>query len=275
MTDYFGISRQAFYKAEKLMQEKVLSEQLALEMVNDIRCRQPKIGGKKLYYLLSDDLQKLPSKIGRDALFTLLRNNLLLVCRKRSRFSTTNSNHSNKVYPNLIKGLVVTKPDQVLISDITYIRRIGGFSYLSVVSDLYSRKILGYYVSGNLSMEGPLMALKNSLRQLNNNEKNDTIHHSDRGIQYSSFRYTDKLKKYKIRISMSAKGNPYDNAVMERIMGILKQEFLLDQTFQNIESIRKAVSEAVIIYNEERPHLSLAYKTPEMVYNENDSEKAA
>lgn len=275
MTDYFGISRQAFYKAEKLMQEKVLSEQLALEMVNDIRYRQPKIGGKKLYYLLFEDLQKLPSKIGRDALFTLLRNNSLLVRRKRSRFSTTNSNHGNKIYPNLIKDLAVTYPNQVLISDITYIRHLGGFSYLSVVSDLYSRKILGYYVSDNLSLEGPLMALKSSFRQLNDNYKNDLIHHSDRGIQYSSFRYTDTLKNHKIRISMSAKGNPYDNAVMERIMGILKQEFLLDQTFQNIESIRKAVSEAVIIYNEERPHLSLAYKTPEMVYNENDRKKAA
>ena len=257
------------------MQEKLLSEQLALEMVNDIRCRQPKIGVKKLYYLLSEDLQKLSSKIGRDALFTILRNNLLLVRKKRSRFSTTNSNHDNRIYPNLIKGLVVTKPDQVLIADITYIRRIGGFSYLSVVSDLYSRKILGYYVSGNLSLECSLMALENSLRQLNNNEKNDIIHHSDRGIQYSSFRYTDKLKKHKIRISMSAKGNPYDNAVMERIMGILKQEFFLDQTFQNIESIRRAVREAITIYNEERPHLSLAYKTPAMVYNESDNNKAA
>ena len=275
MTDYFGISRQAFYKAEKLMQEKLLSEQLALEMVNDIRCRQPKIGGKKLYYLLSEDLQKLPSKIGRDALFTLLRNNSLLVRRKRSRFSTTNSHHDNKIYPNLIKDLAVTNPNQILISDITYIRHLRGFSYLSVVSDLYSRKILGYYVSDNLSLEGPLRALKSSLRQLNDNEKKGLIHHSDRGIQYSSFRYTDKLKKHKIRISMSGKGNPYDNAVMERIIGILKQEFLLDQTFVNIESSRKAVRKAITIYNEERPHLSLAYKTPAMVYNENDRKKAA
>ena len=275
MTDYFRISRQAFYKAEKLMQEKVFSEQLALELVNDIRCRQPKIGVKKLYYLLSGDLHKLPIKIGRDALFTLLRNNSLLVRRKRSRFSTTNSNHNNRIYPNLIKDLVVTNPNQILISDITYIRHLRGFSYLSVVSDLYSRKILGYYVSDNLSLEGPLIALKNSLRQLNDNEKNGIIHHSDRGIQYSSFRYTDELKNHKIQISMSAKGNPYDNAVMERIMGILKQEFFLDQTFQNIESIRRAVREAITIYNEERPHLSLAYKTPVMVYNESDNNKAA
>ncbi len=257
------------------MNKKILSEQLALEMVNDIRCRQPKIGVKKLYYLLSDDLQLLPIKIGRDALFTLLRDNSLLIERKRSRYCTTNSNHGNKIYPNLIKGLEITESNQVLVSDITYIRHIGGFSYLSVVSDLYSRKILGFYVSDNLSLECPLKALKISLRQLDETAKAGMIHHSDRGIQYSSFKYTDKLKKQGAKISMSAKGNPYDNAVMERIMGILKQEFLLDQTFQNIESIRKAVKEAINIYNEERPHLSLAYKTPTEVYNENDNKKAA
>ena len=115
MTGYFSISRQAFYKAEKLMHEKTLSEELALKMVNEIRYRQPKIGGKKLYYLLSDDLQQLPCKIGRDALFTLLRANSLLIERKRSRFCTTNSNHGNKIYPNLIKGLEITKSRQVLV----------------------------------------------------------------------------------------------------------------------------------------------------------------
>lgn len=275
MTDYFSISRQAFYKAEKQMHERLLSEQLALEMVSEIRCRQPKIGGKKLYYLLSDDLQLLPSKLGRDALFTLLRDNSLLIERKRSRFFTTNSKHSNKIYPNLIKGLEIIASNQVLVSDITYIRRTGGFSYLSVVSDLYSRKILGYFVSDNLSLEGPLKALKISLRQIDDKAKSGMIHHSDRGIQYSSFKYTDKLKKQGINISMSAKGNPYDNAVMERIMGILKQEFLLDDTFQDIASIRRSVKEAVAIYNEERPHSSLAYKTPTEVYNENDNRKAA
>ena len=114
MTSYFGISRQAFYKAEKSMQEKMLSEQMALEMVNEIRHRQPKIGGKKLYYLLSEDLHKLPSKIGRDALFDLLRDNSLLIKKKRCRYSTTNSYHDNKIYPNLIKELEITKPNQVL-----------------------------------------------------------------------------------------------------------------------------------------------------------------
>ena len=257
------------------MQEKMLSEQLALEMVNEIRCRQPRIGVKKLYYLLSEDLLNLPHKIGRDSLFSLLRTNSLLVRRKRNCFSTTNSNHNNHIYPNLLKALPEIKPNQVLVSDITYIRRIGGFCYLSVVTDLYSRKILGYYVSNNLSLEGPLKSLMMSLRHLSDIEANGMLHHSDRGVQYSSIKYTNTLKKQKIHISMSAKGNPYDNAVMERIMGILKQEFLLDQTFIDLKSIKKAVREAITIYNEERPHLSLAYKTPSKVYNENRSKKAA
>ena len=137
MTAYFGISRQAFYKAEKSMQEKILSEQMALEMVNEIRHRQPKIGGKKLYYLLSEDLHKLPSKIGRDSLFDLLRDNSLLIKKKRCRYSTTNSYHDNKIYPNLIKELEITRPNQVFVSDITYIRHLTGFSYLSIVTDLY------------------------------------------------------------------------------------------------------------------------------------------
>ena len=275
MTSYFGISRQAFYKAEKSEQERMLSEQMALEMVNEIRHRQPKIGGKKLYYLLSEDLHKLPSKIGRDALFDLLRDNSLLIKKKRCRYSTTNSYHDNKIYPNLIKELEITRPNQVFVSDITYIRHLTGFSYLSIVTDLYSRKILGYYVSDDLSLEGPLKALRISFRKLQDINKIGLIHHSDRGIQYSSFRYTDKLKNHKIRISMSGKGNPYDNAVMERIIGILKQEFLLDQTFNNIEAIRNAVKEAITIYNEERPHLSLGYKTPDEKYNEIDNKKAA
>lgn len=275
MTEYFGISRQAFYKAEQKLQEKLLSEQLALSMVKDIRIRQPKIGVKKLYYLLSKDLRLMPHKIGRDALFNLLRRNSLLIRRKHRRFSTTNSSHMNKIYPNLIKDLKITKPNQVLISDITYIRLINGFTYLSVVADLYSRKILGYYISRDLSLKGPLRALKLCLEKIGSCLMPGMIHHSDRGVQYSSFVYIDVLKKHGINISMSAKGNPYDNAVMERIIGILKAEFLLDDTFKNISMVKKALKEAVLIYNEERPHLSLNYKTPTEVYNVNDNKDAA
>jgi len=268
MTAYFGISRQAYYKAEKRMEKKALSEQAALELVRKIRRRQPQLGGKKLYYLISEELHQLPVKIGRDAFFKILRSNSLLVRKKRRQYSTTYSKHNKQVYPNLIKELEIIKPNQVLVSDITYIKRKASFSYLSVVSDLYSRKILGYHVCNNLTFEGPLIALKNCLKDIPRTSQAKMIHHSDRGIQYSSHHYTQKLKQNQIKVSMSAKGNPYDNAVMERIMGILKQEFFLNKTYPDSVSIKKAVKEAITIYNEERPHLSLAYKTPDEVYNE-------
>ncbi len=186
------------------------------------------MGVKKLYYLLSADLQKLPYKIGRDALFKLLQYHSLLITRKKRRISTTDSTHTHRVFPNLIKDTLILRPGQVLISDITYLRSMGGFCYLSLISDLYSRKVLGYIVSADLSVNGPLLALKKCLYRLSKEEKKIIIHHSDRGIQYASYRYTEELKKYGIKISMSGKGNPYDNAIMERTIGILKQEYLLD-----------------------------------------------
>ena len=270
LTAYYGISRQAFYKAETQQQEKTLSEQEALQMVLSIRYRQPQLGVRKLYHLLSEALQKRPYKIGRDALFTLLRDHSLLVKTKRRYCTTTDSKHSSKVYPNLLKDKEITDIRQVLISDITYIRRQGGFSYLSLVSDLYSRKILGYSVTDNLSVSGPIAALKMSFRHIPQSLRHNMIHHSDRGAQYASNDYTKILDANKIRGSMSAKGNPYDNAVMERMIGTLKREFLLHQTFPDRESIHHAVKQAVQIYNEERPHTSLHYQTPAAVYEEKD-----
>jgi len=233
------------------------------------------MGVKKLYHLLSEDLQKLPYKIGRDALFKLLRCHSLLITRQKRSFSTTDSTHTQKIFPNLIKDTLILRPGQVLISDITYLRSMEGFCYLSLISDLYSRKVLGYIVSTDLSANGPLLALKNCLYSISKEEKKIMIHHSDRGIQYASYRYTEELKKHGIKISMSGKGNPYDNAIMERTIGILKQEYLLDQVFPDINSIRKYVKEAVNLFNNERPHLSLSYKTPNQVYDEKGKEKAA
>lgn len=275
LVKYFGISKQAFYKAEKLMKVKLLSQKIALNMVLGIRSRQPMIGVRKLYYLLSKDLQELPYKIGRDALFELLRDHSLLISRKKRRFSTTDSTHMHKIFPNLIKDLAVSRPGQVLISDITYLRRMDGFCYLSLISDLYSRKILGYIVSADLSVNGSLLTLKNCLNNMSKVDLKGMIHHSDRGIQYASCKYTEELKKHGIKISMSRKGRPYDNAIMERTIGILKQEFLLEQVFSDINSIRKNVTEAINFFNNERPHLSLSYKTPSQVYDTKGKKNAA
>jgi transposase InsO family protein len=266
ITDYFGITRQAYYKAEKTNELRLLSERACLSLVQTIRRKQPKIGCKKLYYLLYDDLMNLPYKISRDKLFTLLRDNDMLVKRKRRYVQTTNSNSANPIYSNLLKTVKVTKPNEALAADITYIRHSNGFAYLSLVCDLYSRKITGFHVSDNLSLDGPLEALKMSIKSISPEELKGMIHHSDRGCQYRSIEYTEFLKKDGCQISMSRKGNPYDNAIMERINGILKDEFLLNETYGDIKSITRAVKEAIKTYNEERPHLSLSYKTPFFVY---------
>lgn len=275
LTCYFGISRQAYYKSQKVQEYKTLSENLCLKLVQEIRNRQPNIGGKKLYYLLSEDLSNLPYKISRDKLFMLLGKNDMLVKMKRRYKRTTDSNSPNPIYPNLIKDLEVNRPNEVLVADITYIRRLNGFAYLSLVCDLYSRKILGFHVSNDLSLTGPLKALKMGIKNIPPKELQNLIHHSDRGCQYRSNCYIELILNKGSKISMSRKGNPYDNAVMERINGILKKEFWLDEVYKDINSIKRAVEQAVTIYNEERPHLSLAYKTPSYVYHKGTEEHAA
>ncbi len=275
LADYFGISRQAYYKAINLESNKKLSEHIALQLVGEKRIRQPMIGVRKLYFMLSCELRSLPKKIGRDALFDILRQNSLLIRRKKRKYYTTNSNHNNKVYPNLIKDLEVNRPNQVYSSDITFLRHLRGFSFLSLVSDHYSRKIVGHHLSDDLSTEGPLKSLRISLKGLLGDEIFNMIHHSDRGTQYSSIKYVGELKRSNIQISISSLGSPYENGIMERIIGILKEEYLLNRTFRDIKEIKKAVKEAIDIYNSERPHLSLDYKTPAEKYNENVKEQAA
>lgn len=233
-------------------------------MIVNIRMRQPKIGGKKLYRLLKNDLESLDFKIGRDKFFEIMRDNSLLVLRKRRYVKTTNSHHRFMVYKNLIKELEINRINQVFVGDITYLRTEGGFVYLSLLTDLYSRKIVGYSVSESLSTAISIASLKMSLKGVEEPER--LIHHSDRGFQYCSKEYTKILKKKEMKISMGEKGNPYDNAVAERVNGILKEEFLLDQTFRTKRDAERAVKEAVKIYNEERPHMSIDYMTPSEKY---------
>lgn len=252
-----------------------MSHKVALDMVQEIRHRQPSIGSRKLYYLLKTELRSLPHKIGRDGLFTLLRGNGLLIHRKRRTYYTTNAAHHMRTYPNLLEDIDITAPDQVYASDITYVRSKEGFYYLSLLSDLYSRKILGYYLSNDLSVYGPLKVLRSCLRSLQQSTDTHLIHHSDRGTQYCCRSYIQVLQRRGVLISMSKPGNPYDNAIMERIIGILKEEFSLNAIFNDKEEALRSIKDAVTIYNEERPHLSLHYKTPEDVYNQRTNSKAA
>jgi len=232
--------------------------------VIDIRKRQPMIGVRKIQYLLRKQRKRLGICIGRDRLFTLLREHNLLISPKKKYVKTTNSYHRFHKYNNLIKELDITKPDQVYVSDITYLTIIDGFCYLALITDLFSRKIVGYCLSQSLGIEGCLTALRMALKDVAHPE--NLIHHSDRGIQYCSQAYVELLNNNKIKISMTEQNHVYENAVAERINGILKTEFLLGETLTSFTIAQQLVAEAIHIYNSERPHLSLNYQTPDEVH---------
>jgi putative transposase len=213
---------------------------------------------------LNEDFDKQQLKVGRDALFKILREHNMLTLRKKYSCRTTNSYHRFYKYNNLIKDMKVTRPNQVWVSDITYIRTLNGFCYLALITDMYSRKIVGYDISDSLELKGCVRALNKALYQTKNIK--GLIHHSDRGIQYCSNVYTKILKRNKINISMTEENHCYENALAERVNGILKDEFYLDQTFMNVAHAKRAAKNAINLYNEIRLHLSLDFKTPNMVY---------
>ena len=196
----------------------------------------------------------------------------MLTLRKKYSSRTTNSFHRFYKYKNIIKDIEVIKPNQVWVSDITYIRTIKGFCYLAIITDMYSRKIVGYDLSDSLELSGCIRALKKALYHAKNTctERSRSIkqliHHSDRGIQYCSNLYTQILKRNNIGISMTQENHCYENAMAERVNGILKDEFYLDQTFTDTAHAKKATKNAINLYNEIRLHLSLDFKTPNMVY---------
>lgn len=261
---YFDYVRSAYYKSFRAEAVGLLEEDIVCELVQDIRRYQPCIGGKKLYHLLRNDLAKLTGSVGRDKLFDILRSHGLLVKRKKKYAYTTDSFHRFRVYKNQVKGKVLTRAHQVCVSDITYLRTRSGFVYLFLITDAFSRKIIGWALSDSLSIESGLKALQMAIKQCPTSA--GVIHHSDRGIQYCSHDYIALLKKNEMIISMTEENHCYENAVAERVNGILKQDFLLDETFDNITVANKAVKEAVEVYNHRRPHWSLNLCTPEQVH---------
>lgn len=258
------LNRDAYYKTRVRISEQKRTEAKVISLVKKERETQPRVGTVKLQKHLAHDFFKLGIKMGRDRLFDVLRDNDMLVRRKKTSFKTTNSYHHFHKYNNLIKDLKITKPNQVWVSDITYIRTVKGFCYLALITDLYSRKIVGYDLSDSLELAGCLRALQKALASAK--PADGLIHHSDRGIQYCSKQYVAKLNKRKVRISMTEENHCYENAVAERVNGILKDEFYLDQCFVNTKHAKKATKSAIGIYNNKRLHLSLGLKTPEKVY---------
>lgn len=263
----FEITPQGYYKGLKQKTGQMYREEIIIQLVRAERRKHPRIGGKKLYYKLKKTIQEMGIKIGRDKFFGLLREENLLIKRRKRYARTTDSNHHFRTYTNLIKEVISSKPDGIWLSDITYMKLTGKrYRYLSLVTDDYSRKIVGSYLSESLGVEGTLKALKQAIK--GREDLRETIHHSDRGIQYCCKEYTKLLTSKSIRISMAEKGNPYENAKAERINGILKEEYGLSETFTNETTLRKAIKEAVYLYNNDRPHMSIGYLTPEEKYNE-------
>jgi transposase InsO family protein len=261
----FGHSRQAYYQNQKYDHQQSLNEEIILEMVRDKRKLMSRIGARKLLEMIIPGLQRQGLEVGRDAFFDLLRGHGLLIRRRRRRVITTYSRHWLKKYPNLIKDLVIDRPNQVWVSDITYIETDQGFMYLFLITDAYSRKILGYYLSEDLKTSGAIkaleMAIANSLYSLH-----ELIHHSDRGIQYCSGDYVELLQKNHVQISMTAKGDPLENAIAERVNGILKDEWIHHTHYATKTQARLHLDEIIPIYNNIRPHLSCDMLTPEKTY---------
>jgi putative transposase len=220
-----------------------------------------RLGCKKLHYKLQPEFVKLGIKCGRDKFFKTLKQERLLVKKLKSYTITTNSYHRFNKYPNLIMDTTINRPEQVWVSDITYIRTTQGFMYLSLITDAYSKQIMGYYLSNNMKTESTKKALTMAL---SNRKYPDMplIHHSDRGFQYCSPEYTSALEDNNINISMTTKYDPYENAIAERVNGILKQEFILDYGNITKSDAFRIVNQSISIYNFERPHLSCHYLTP-------------
>lgn len=227
--------------------------------------------------MLNEPLKQHRIKIGRDKLFDLLASHQLLIRkRKRKRPATTDSNHPFRKYPNLIKDLSVGCANQLWVSDITYISLSGNrFCYLSLITDVYSRKIVGHCLYPTLKKEGPLQALRMALSTREGSVFYKTVHHSDRGIQYCSHDYIKELVAADISISMTENGDPGENAIAERVNGILKTEFLLDQQFSSYQQALTAVEAAIRTYNQARLHASRNYQTPDQVYRQASGEIAA
>jgi len=233
--------------------------------------RLPRIGGKKLYYLLKPEFEERVIKCGRDKFLRVLRQECLLVKRRKNFTKTTQSYHRFNKHPNLVMGTTISRQEQVWVSDITYIRTRQGFMYLSLITDAYSKQIMGYNLSDNMKTESTTKALKMALR--NRRYPNTSlIHHSDRGFQYCSPDYIKVLDDNNISVSMTTKYDPYENAIAERVNGILKNEFILDYGNINKPDAYRIVNQAINIYNFERPHLSCDYLTPAQAHEFGDYE---
>lgn len=267
MYKWFGVTRQAHHQSHKHAYKQACKQDLVLDEVRSIREVHEIMGTRKIHNKLYTFLEESSIKIGRDALFTLLRDNHLLVRPRRRGVRTTYSNHWMRKYTNLIQDTKPTRPNQQWVSDITYWRVVQGFFYISFITDAYSHKIVGHHVASTLETKHSVCALKMAIASIENTQNLDLIHHSDRGSQYCSAEYVKQLNKHNIGISMTENGDPRENAIAERINGIIKNEYLNNQKVKNLKEARQQLHRAVLLYNQDRPHLSIGYNTPSEVHS--------
>ncbi len=268
---WFGLSRQAYYQHIKQTKKKFSHEEIILFKIHEIREKHPRLGTRKLYGKIQPLKAEHNIKIGRDALFNLLNENKLLIRKRKRRVHTTQSSHWLRKYPNLIKDIELKEKNQLWVSDITYWRIKDNFVYLSLITDAFSHKIVGWNVAETLegleTVQALKMALSGFLREPESHFK--LIHHSDRGVQYCQYQYVKLLQEHNIQISMTQTGDPRDNAVAERINGILKDEYLLDSTIETISEAKNKLTEVIDLYNNDRPHMSIGNYCPEEIHQNN------
>lgn len=264
----FGKTRQGYYKQENTEQDVFIKQELILRAVKQIRhkAKTDRWGARKLQALLNEELGALQISIGRDKLFDLLRANNMLVRQRKRRYFTTQSHHWLRKYDNLIQDKVLTGPNQLWVADITYIKSNGIVYYLYLITDAYSQKIVGWHLSLDLKATSAEAALEMAI-STNRCRLEGLIHHSDRGVQYCSAAYVKMLAKNSIAISMTKPASPQENAIAERINGILKDEWLYDLDVKNLKNARKKVNEVIGIYNDYRPHNSLKNQTPNRIHH--------
>ena len=267
-----GITKQAYSQRLKREKQKELEREKVIKLVIEYRKKLPKTGTRKLYQYLQPKLEEFNIKMGRDAIFDLLRNRGMLIKKTKRFFITTDSKHFYYKSPNLLTDLEITHSEQVFVSDITYIKTDEGHSYLALVTDAYSRKIMGWSLENNMKVSMVKDALEMAHKNCVFNHKN-IIHHSDRGIQYCCPDYSQFAENKGFILSTTQQYDPYENAIAERINGILKYEFGLKNTIKSVEIAQKMVSEAVKLYNNERMHWSLDFKKPQDVHLQYNKQK--
>lgn len=257
----FGKTRHALYDHLWRIEETTIRDEIILQLIEKIRKDLPRLGTRKLLFLLRPELLSHGLKVGRDELFDLLSEHNMLIRQRKKRVITTDSTHNMRKYGNLIKTLLIERPEQVWVSDITYIRLKSEWAYLSMITDAHSKKIMGFSFRRDMSAQGCVDALTEALSN-RAYRSSRLIHHSDRGAQYCSKEYVDLLRLNGIAISMTEKGDPYENPLAERMNNTLKNEFNLHSSNLSFEQTHLLVKQHIVAYNTLRPHDSCDYLTP-------------